>query len=439
MKYELVNTPEPNLYREFFPYDEVPKIDFSGETIPLNPAPEMWITDTTFRDGQQARAPYTPEQIAHIYKLFAKLGGSRGLIRQCEFFLYGEKDREAVEKCQELGLEFPQITAWIRAVPKDFELVKSMGIKETGILTSCSDYHIFLKLKKTRRQALDSYKEVVSAALNTGVVPRCHLEDVTRADIYGFVIPMINEVTEMCKGTGIAPKFRFCDTMGFAVPYPNTVLPRSVPAIFDAVLKNTDVKSEQLEWHGHNDFHKVLANSAMAWLSGCSSINGSLLGFGERTGNAPVEGLVFEWMSITGIHDGIDPTAVTELAEYAEKELGFRIPSNAPFVGSDFNTTRAGIHADGLNKSEEIYNIFDTTRWLNRPCKVAVSNTSGLAGIAFWIHENMPEKGRAIRKDHPALLQMKSWIDEQYAAGRTTTIADSEMYYLVETYLPEVL
>lgn len=439
MKHKLVNTAEPNLYREYFPYDLVPKIDFSGEAVPMRMPKDIWITDTTFRDGQQARAPYTPEQIVNIFKLFNRIGGTRGLIRQCEFFLYGDKDREAVEKCQELGLTFPEITSWIRAVPKDFELVKTMGIKETGILTSCSDYHIFLKLKKTRREALDSYKEVVAAALNAGVIPRCHLEDLTRADIYGFVIPMLNEVMEMCEGSGITPKFRLCDTMGFGVPYPNTTLPRSVPKIFDAILTETSVKSEQLEWHGHNDFHKVLVNSATAWLYGCSSINASFLGFGERTGNAPIEGLVFEWMSITGHHDGIDPTAITELAEYCRKELGFEIPSNAPFVGADFNTTRAGIHADGLTKSEEIYNIFDTVKWLNRPCKVAVSNTSGLAGIAYWIHENIPSEGPAIRKDHPALIAMRNWIDQEYTTGRTTTISDPEMFMLVEKFLPEIL
>ncbi len=435
----LNNCAEPNLYREFFPYTQVPKIEFTGDMIPMSPAPDMWITDTTFRDGQQARTPYTPEQIVHIFKLLNRIGGTRGLIRQSEFFLYSEADRKAVELCQELGLEFPEITSWIRAVPKDFEIVKSMGIKETGILTSSSDYHIFLKLKKTRRQALDGYKEVVGAALASGIRPRCHLEDVTRADFEGFVVPMINEVMEMCQGTGIEPKFRLCDTMGFAVPYPNTVLPRSVPAIFDYIRKNTDVKPEQLEWHGHNDFNKVLVNSATAWLYGCASINGSFLGFGERTGNAPIEGLLFEWMSITGNHDGIDPVAVSELAEYCEGDLGFNIPANAPFVGADFNTTRAGIHADGLSKCEEIYNIFDTTRWLNRPCKVGITNTSGLAGIAYWIHGNVPQSAQNIRKDHPALIAMKAWIDDQYAQGRVTAISDDEMYKLLEQHLPELI
>ncbi|OGV50830.1 MAG: 2-isopropylmalate synthase [Lentisphaerae bacterium GWF2_44_16] len=438
MKYELENIMEPNLFRDTFSYDRIPAVTLKGKVIKPSVPKNIWITDTTFRDGQQARPPYSIDEVVQIFKFMNRIGGKRGLVRQSEFFLYGEMDRKAVEACKALGYEFPEITAWIRAVPKDFELVKSMGLKETGILTSCSDYHIFLKLKKNRRQALDSYKEIVGTALANGIVPRCHLEDITRADIYGFVIPMINEIVEMCEGGNIKVKFRLCDTMGYGLPYAGTELPRSIPLMINTILKNTDIKSEQLEWHGHNDFHRVLANAVCAWLHGCSAANGTFLGFGERTGNPPLEALVFEWMGITGIHEGIDPTVVTEMAEFFSRKIGHVIPPNFPFVGADFNTTRAGIHADGLTKSEEIYNIFDTNLWLNRPCKVAITNNSGLAGIAYWIHTNLSEKGSDIRKDNPALISMKNWIDEQYRGGRSTNISDDEMMELARKLLPEL-
>lgn len=434
-KYELQNVQEPELFRNIFSYEKVPAIEFSGEKVDMNMPKEVWITDTTFRDGQQARAPYTVEQIVEIYKFMNRLGGDKGLIRQTEFFLYGQKDREAVDKIRELGVKFPEVTAWIRAVKKDFELVKSMEIKETGILTSCSDYHIFLKLKKNRRQALDAYKEVVDAALENNVLPRCHLEDVTRADIYGFVIPMINELMEASDGK---IKIRLCDTMGYGLPYPGTTLPRSIPLLLHTILENTDIKSEQLEWHGHNDFHKVSINASTAWLYGCCAANGTFLGFGERTGNPPIEGLVFEWMGLTGIHEGIDTTAISDAAEYFREEIQHPVPSNFPFVGTDFNTTRAGIHADGLTKNEEIYNIFDTGKWLNRPCKVAVTNNSGLAGIAYWVYSNVGEAASNIKKDHPGLLKIKNWIDDQYADGRVTSISDAEMMEQVKKALPEL-
>lgn len=123
-----------------------------------------------------------------------RLGGPKGLIRQSEFFLYSDRDKEAVYRCQQLGYQFPEITGWIRASKKDFELVRDMGLKECGILVSSSDYHIFKKLKKTRKQAMEDYLAVVSQALEIGVRPRCHFEDITRADFYGFVVPFALEL-----------------------------------------------------------------------------------------------------------------------------------------------------------------------------------------------------------------------------------------------------
>ena len=437
MKAALQNVSEPNLFRDTFSYDRVPGIKLGYETVPMRIPEKIWITDTTFRDGQQSRPPYTVEQIVRIFKFMHRISGKHGLIRQSEFFLYSPNDRAAVEACMELGYEFPEVTAWIRAAKNDFELVKSFGLKETGILTSCSDYHIFLKLKKNRRQTLDSYKDIVGAALENGIRPRCHLEDLTRADLYGFVLPMINELNDLCCGSGMTVKIRLCDTMGYGLPFPNAEPPRGIPAIIQAILNETDTKSEDLEWHGHNDFHKVLANGVCAWLYGCSAVNGTFLGFGERTGNPPVEGLVFDWMGITGIHDGIDTTAITDMAEFFRQEIKYPIPANYPFVGTDFNTTRAGIHADGLTKNEEIYNIFDTEKYLKRPCKVAISNTSGLAGVAYWIQSNIP-KGIDIRKDNPGIVAIKNWIDEEYKKGRTTTISEEEMLRLVKEYMPEL-
>lgn len=435
---KLQNVSEPNLFREIFSYDKIPVIKLGVTPVPLRRPENIWITDTTFRDGQQSRPPYTVKQIVEIFTFMHRINQTYPIIRQSEFFLYGKVDREAVEACLALGYEYPKVTSWIRAAKADFELVKQFNLPETGILTSCSDYHIFLKLRKNRRQTLDGYKEIVSAALEHGIAPRCHLEDITRADIYGFVIPMINELNALCEGTGKKIKYRLCDTMGYGLPFPNAELPRGVPALINAILENTDTESEFLEWHGHNDFHKVLANGVCAWLYGCSAVNGTFLGFGERTGNPPIEGLIFDWMALNNIHEGVDTCAITDMAEFFRRELRFQIPNNYPFVGHDFNTTRAGIHADGLTKNEEIYNIFDTEKYLNRPCKVALSNTSGLAGIVYWIHSNIPN-GLDIRKDNPGIIAIKNWIDEEYKNGRTTTISDEELYEQVKLNMPGLI
>ena len=423
-KLELVDVEKPNLYREIFPYTEFPKIIFDNQRIEYDIPDKIWITDTTFRDGQQARPPYTPEQILRIYDLLHEIDGGTGLIRQCEFFLYSKRDRKAVELCKERGYKFPEITGWIRAVAADFKLVSQMGLVETGILTSASDYHIFLKLRKTRAQAASAYLDIAKAALDNGVIPRCHFEDITRADYEGFVLPFASQLMNLAKEYNKPDKIRLCDTLGFGLPWPGVALPRSVPKLVHG-LRQIGVPSEWLEWHGHNDFHQVLVNAATAWLYGCSAANAAIFGTGERTGNPPLEALVVEHAQLKGHTPGVNYTAITELSEYARKELGIAIPPNYPLVGKDFNVTRAGIHADGLLKNEEIYNCFDTQKLLSRPIGVAMTDKTGAAGIKHWIEARYQIE---IPKHDRRIAKIKEKIDAEYLADRVSAISDKEMF-----------
>lgn len=437
--YLLKNVKEANLYEDIFKYDQIPKIVFDKDSVKQHLPKDFWITCTTFRDGQQARPPYTVEQIINIYKLIHKLGGEKGIIKQCEFFLYSDKDKEAVRECQKLGYRYPEITGWIRAKKQDFKLVKELGLKETGILTSASDYHIFLKLGKNRKQAMEAYLDVVRAALNEGVIPRCHLEDITRADFYGFVIPFVQKLMKLADESKIPIKIRACDTLGYGLPYPNAALPRGVPKLIQGLIKEGGVPSERLEWHGHNDFHKVLINAAAAWLYGCSAANGTLLGFGERTGNPPIEGLIIDYISLKGDFDGIDTRVITEIGEYFKKSVKVPVSANYPFVGDDFNVTRAGIHADGGIKNERIYNIFDTSKILKRPLGISITDKSGVAGIAMWINSFFKLQGKnKIDKYHDGLKKIYYWVMKQYENNRVTSISNKEMLEVTRKYLPNL-
>ena len=436
-KYQLQDVAEPQLYRDAFSYEEAPKIPFNHRRVPMNMPEEIWITDTTFRDGQQSMEPFSVQQIVDLYKLMSRLSGPKGIIRQTEFFIYSKKDREALDKCRELGLRFPEITSWIRATPQDFKLVADMGIPETGILVSCSDYHIFKKLHMTRRQAMDTYLATVKEAFAAGVIPRCHLEDITRSDFYGFVVPFVNALQDLSREAGIPVKIRACDTLGLGVPYGGSTLPRCVPGIIYGLRHYADVPARCLEWHGHNDFHLATANAGHAWMYGASAVNCTLLGIGERTGNVPLESMVFQYAGFRGTLDGMDTTAITDIARYFKYQIGYDIPENTPFVGRNFNVTRAGIHADGLLKDEEIYNIFDTKRLLNRPASVMIGKTSGLAGIAYWINDNYDLTGdAAIAKNDPLVAQLKAWVDEEYENGRQSTLGRHELEAKVQEFAP---
>ena len=434
----LQDVEEPNLFREMFPYDEIPKTIFDGEVVDVRPAPEIWMTDTTFRDGQQSRLPFAVEQVSKLFDLLHRLSGPNGIIRQSEFFVYSERDREALQEVQQKGYRYPEVTGWIRAEPRDFELVKRLGLKEVGMLTSISDYHIFLKFRKTRRQVLNSFMHVVRAAAESGLEAiRCHYEDITRADFWGTVMPFTEELMNFSAKSGLRIKIRLCDTMGYGLPYSGVALPRSIQKMVYYLQRELGIPSENLEWHGHNDFHKVHINSVTAWLSGVAAVNGAILGLGERTGNSPLEALAIEYASLTGSPNGMDLTAITEIAEYM-REIGAVIPLNYPFVGERFNVTMAGIHADGVMKNEEIYNIFDTLKILNRPLDVMLTDRSGIAGVGFWVNREL-EKRRVppVDKRDPRVAKIFEWIEAQYAAGRVTSISPEEMLNQFNLYFKE--
>jgi isopropylmalate/homocitrate/citramalate synthase len=447
----LVDATGPDFIESIFPYDLPPLIHLDSPAVeyidgkpvefdlPSVKGRDIYITDTTFRDGQQARPPYTIDQMVHIYDLLARIGGPRGVIRQTEFFLYTKNDRETLDRCRALGHKYPECTGWIRAVKGDFRLVKEAGLKESGMLTSCSDYHIFQKLKfPSRRACMDSYCAVVDAALEAGVRPRCHLEDVTRADIDGFVLPLVDRLMEMSRNVpeSLTAKIRLCDTMGFGVSYPGARLPRSIPKLIYKLNRECGVPSNRLEWHGHNDFHKVHVNGATAWLYGCDFLNATLFGFGERTGNPPLESAVFEYIALKGDLCGIDTAAITELADYM-RSIGLPIPDNYPFVGKNFNTTSAGIHAGGLRQDERIYNIFDTTKLLGRPPRVAITDKTGVDGVAHWLNEFFGLKGDD-RFSKIKCAKLARWIIDQYEVhGRLTAISDQELEAKTQELMPE--
>lgn len=449
--YELKDVAQPNLLENIFPYTLPPLIKFEakiqetidGKIVEFDPnevkTRDIHITDTTFRDGQQARPPYKKEHMVKLYELMSRLGGPKGVIRQSEFFLYTKNDRETIDACRNLGLKFPEITGWIRANKGDFRLVKEMGLKETGMLTSSSDYHIFHKQNQTRKQAMDQYVEVVEAALEAGIRPRCHLEDITRADLPGFVFPFVQRLEKLTERQpdNMKVKIRLCDTMGFGLSYPNVAEPRSIPKLIWRLRNECGISSDRLEWHGHNDFHKVHINGASAWVYGLNALNGTLFGFGERCGNPPLEGAIMEYVALKGGLNGVNLSVITEMVQYYEKEIGTHLAANYPFVGKDFNTTRAGIHAGGLRKFEQIYNIFDTTALLNRPPRVSITDKSGTDGIALWVNDFLGLKGEE-RLTITKVAKIQRWVMDQYEKeGRMSSITDEELEEQVKANLPE--
>jgi 2-phosphinomethylmalic acid synthase len=429
---QLSDPADGEYFLDSFPRDDFPRYLWTER--PDLPA-AVWTTETTHRDGQQGGLPLTTEQSLRIYDLLCRFTGGSGAIRQAEFFVYRSSDRAALEGALErYRAEAPiEPTTWIRATAKDVELIRQLGVRETGMLASASDYHTFHKFKPGgRAQAAHTYLEAVQVTLEAGIRPRLHLEDATRAPM-DFMLPFVEAVMNLAApyGPALRPKFRVCDTMGLGLPYDDVALPRSIPRIFQA-LRGAGLQPEDLEFHPHNDTWLIVANCLAAVRAGCGAINGTCLGKGERTGNAPLEAVLLHLMGMGYFaQERPDFPVLNELAAlYAD--MGEPLPPKYPLYGRDAHRTRAGIHADGLNKFWWMYAPFNVPALLGRPLEVSLTKDSGLAGLIFLIKQHL---GVELPKDAPALQAIFAWMLNQFEGGRQTSIEWEELEPVARRYL----
>jgi 2-phosphinomethylmalic acid synthase len=427
--HHLLEPAQPEYFLETFPRNAFPAYVWNERpsTLPV----EAWTTETTHRDGQQGGLPLSTERSLRIYDILCRFTGGSGAIRQAEFFVYRPSDRAALEGAQERHQSGAPIepTTWIRATAKDVELLRSLGVRETGMLASASDYHTFHKFTPGgRNQAAETYLAAVRTALDAGIRPRLHLEDSTRAPM-DFLRPFIEKVLTVAQpyGPTLRPKFRICDTMGLGLPYADVALPRSIPGLF-AAMRALGLHPADLEFHPHNDTWLVVANCLAAVRAGCGVVNGTSLGKGERSGNAPLEAVLLHLLGMGYFPEAKpDFTALNELVElYAE--MGEPVPPKYPLYGRDAHRTRAGVHADGLNKFWWMYAPFDVPGLLGRPLEVSLTKDSGMAGLIFVLHQHL---GLNVAKSDPRLHTVYDWLVGEFDNGRQTSVEWEELERVV--------
>jgi isopropylmalate/homocitrate/citramalate synthase len=421
----IQDVPEPDLFPDTFPPAAFPQYRWAEHPASL-PA-QVWTTETTHRDGQQGGLPLTAEQGGTIYDLMCAFTGTSGAIRQAEFFVYHPSDRAMLEAALERfrGGSPVEPTTWIRASRQDAQLVGALGVRETGMLASASDYHTFYKFTPGgRSQAARTYLDAVQAVLDAGLKPRLHLEDATRAP-EAFLLPFVQAVLELAApfGEALRPKFRICDTMGLGLPYETVAWPRSVPRMVRAV-RALGVRAEELEFHPHNDTHLVVANCLAAVLAGCGVVNGTLLGKGERSGNAPLEGVLLHLIGMGYFQADAPDFKVLNTLNDLYSALGQGVPAKYPLFGRDAHRTRAGIHADGLNKFWPMYAPFDVPTLLGRPLELSLTKDSGLAGLIFVIKAHT---GAELHKDDPRLRALHADLTKEFETGRQTAVEWEEI------------
>lgn len=416
-------------------------LEDEGAPLPVTDVEPKLLTDTTLRDGaQDARFAFFPNEARLKYvDLLHQLDNGSGRIYAIETFIYQKRDLWVLEKLLERGYEYPKITTWIRANPKDVKELYAATegrVTETGMLASASDHHIFDKLGfRSKTEAIEKYLKPIMTALEHDMTPRVHLEDTTRADIYGWVIPFIQTVLDQTEGRA---KFRICDTIGWGVPDAYAAMPQGVPKLVATLYRETGA---ELEFHGHNDFGVATANSIAAWRYGCRKVNVAFAGLGERTGNTSLEQMLLSYIRLYG-DPGFDLTVLQQMRALVEESLT-SVPLNAPVIGEVFST-QAGIHQAGVERQAEapgglIYLAYDPALVGSEGAeRHRVGALSGSEGIVAILNDQAEKRGveQRFTSMSRVVKEIYDRVQEAYD-GRYDEASDHWMDYRDGFFMPE--
>ncbi|MCZ7372627.1 MAG: isopropylmalate synthase [Candidatus Methanoperedens sp.] len=402
-------------------YEDLPKIK-----LPLGQ--EVFISDSTIRDGSQM--PGIVMKKKHKLKIYDYL--NRIGIEKLETFVYNERDREAVKEMLKIGHEFPEVTGWARANPKDIDFVLDMdGIKETGILMSVSDSHIIDKMGlKNREEAQMKYIETIQYAVDHGLRTRAHIEDMTRADNEGFVFPLVEKILEIDPECTI----RLCDTLGYGLPFPDVDEPYGIPYIVKRLL---EIGTKNIETHIHDDFGMSVACSIAGYWYGANWSSVTFLGIGERAGNAELEKVAMFLIQRVEGFQKYDLRSVTEFAEFMEREIGIRVPRNKSVVGKNIFAHESGIHTAGIIKNPFTYEPYPP-ELVGGKRLLMIGDSSGLEVIRFKVEETLNDLMHVdtkVDKNDPRIKAIQAEIQKLYnEEKRVSAISDEELKKYVEKY-----
>jgi isopropylmalate/homocitrate/citramalate synthase len=407
------------VYRD---YDDLPKIK-----LPLGQ--EVFISDSTIRDGSQMPGVVmSRSQKLQIYEYLHKIG-----IEKLEAFLFNKRDKEAARAMLNRGYEFPEVTGWARANPADIDIILEMdGIKETGILMSVSDSHIIDKMGLPNREAAEEkYLDALQYAVDHGLRTRAHIEDMTRADNYGFVFPLCKKIIEIDPDCTI----RLCDTLGMGVPFDGVDEPYGIPHMVRHLKDVVGVKN--IETHVHDDYGLGMANSLAGYWYGANWSSLTFLGIGERAGNTELEKIVLFLIQRVEGFEKYDLKAATEFGQFMETELGIRVPRNKAVVGRNIFAHESGIHTAGVIKNPFTYEAY-LPELVGGKRLLLIGDSSGMEVLRHKVQETLNElmkvRTKVLKKD-PRLKAIQSEIQRLYDNElRVSCISDEELKGYVEKY-----
>lgn len=398
-------------------YEDLPEVELPDE---------VFISDSTLREGVQMPGVVMSQDVKlRIHEFLHQIG-----VEKLECFLFNDRGKDLAREMLDRGYENPEVTAWARAVPDDIDVVLEFDeIEETGLLMSVSDTHLFDKIGfDDYDEARETYLEGLQYAVDHGLRPRCHIEDITRASVYEFAFPFIQDVLDVAPNAVI----RLCDTLGYGIPYHPSDLPFSVPLL---TRKVEDMGAKEIEWHVHDDFGMAVANSISGYFHGAEWTNLSFFGMGERAGIAELEKILVFLGTRCGI-DKYDLSHVKEAAEFMEREANYDVPDNKASVGKNVFSHESGIHSSAVAKNPFTYEPYPP-ELVGAKRSMMVGDSSGRGAVAQKLQEALERRGvnRELEKDDPVVQRVFDDIQRQYDEdGRRSCITDREFDDYVEKH-----
>ncbi|WP_456296888.1 homocitrate synthase [Vibrio sp. AK197] len=328
---------------------------------------EVVINDTTLRDGEQS--PGVAFRLEEKVQLATQLSAAGVGELEIGIPAMGDHERQTMLAVRDTVKE-SQLMGWGRMSMDDLNASLNLGLDWINLSIPASRQQQKHKLGLTLGQVLARIDYVVRSAVQHGFKVSVGFEDASRAEMSDMLF-----MADMAQVAG-ASRMRFADTLGVLDPFET----------FSRVHHLVSHASIQWEMHAHNDLGMATANSLAAIQAGVHSVNTTLIGLGERAGNAPLEEVCVATSVMRHARTGVALDKLPALCSLAKQLSGLQLAGHKSIVGDNVFTHESGIHVDGLLKDPANYQGF-APELVGRHHQMVLGKHSGRKAVIELLHQ----------------------------------------------------